>query len=129
MSIVDSNGRADWRRLKEDWTDYVTVQDLTSRSDPVRTSLFRLALGTEGEKLLRAQLTPEGQNPEKVATLLNMMEITNEGQFNDTYERYVFRYRFQKPDERFNTFLTALRELIKTCEICDHILDTFLKDQ
>ena len=58
-----------------------------------------------------------------------MMQAAAAGEVNDTYERYVFRCRIQHSDETVNEFITSLRELIKTCNLCEHMSDHFLKDQ
>ena len=45
------------------------------------------------------------------------------------YERYVFRTSTQQKGETFDEFLLALREMQKTCDVCEHMADKFLKDQ
>ena len=57
------------------------------------------------------------------------MDSAVNGEINDTYERFVFTHRTQKRDETFDEYLTALKELRKTCNICDCMYDTLLKDQ
>ena len=41
----------------------------------------------------------------------------------------VFRCRMQRDDETVDEYITALRKLIKTCNVCGHMQDEFLKDQ
>jgi len=51
------------------------------------------------------------------------------GDVNETYERYVFHSRFQNEAETFESFLTALRSLIKTCRYCDNCIESVLRDR
>ena len=129
-----AHARADWTRWKEDWDDYAIVQDVTNKPDNMQCSLFRIALGADGKKLLRNQpvpTTPDGarMDPEKLDTLILMVKTAVLGEVNDTYERYVFRTRTQQKGETFDEFLLALREMQKTCDVCEHMADKFLKDQ
>lgn len=130
-----ANARADWVRFLEDWQDYSIVQDIANKPDNVQISLFRISLGDEGKKLLRNQPVPmkaDGSAPmdeNKLDTLTKMMEIAVVGEVNDTYERYIFRCRTQREGETIETFVTSLRELIKTCEVTKDMTDKFMKDQ
>ena len=67
-------------------------------------------------------------NPEKLETLILMMKTAVMGEVNGTYEWYVFRTGVQQ-DKPFDAFLLDLRELKKTCDICDHMDENSLKDQ
>ena len=48
---------------------------------------------------------------------------------NVTYERYTFMKRIQKLGEPFDTFVTDLRNLIRTCENHVYVRDNLLRDQ
>ena len=85
---------ADWTRWKEDWDDYAIVQDVTNKPDNMQCSLFRIALGADGKKLLRNQpvpTTPDGarMDPEKLDTLILMVKTAVLGEVNDTCIRAV----------------------------------------
>ena len=47
---------------------------------------------------------------------------------NETYERYVFNKRDQQQGESFDSYLTALRSLIKTCNF-GILQDNLLRDR
>jgi len=51
------------------------------------------------------------------------------GEVNETYERYLFHKRNQNDGETFESFLTALRLLIKSCNFCDNCIDSVLHDR
>ena len=113
-----AHARADWTRWKEDWDDYMPLSKMlpTNHADNMQCSLFRIALGADGKKLLRNQpvpTTPGGarMDPEKLDTLILMVKTAVLGEVSDTYERYVFRTRTQQKGETFDEFLLALREM------------------
>ena len=51
------------------------------------------------------------------------------GETNDTYERYVFNKSDQKTDESVEDYIGALRTLASTCNFCDCLKDSLLRDR
>ena len=65
-------------------------------------------------------------------TLSKIIEKFDEftiGEFNETYERYIFNGRNQGQDESIDAFITALRSLANTCGFCDCLADSLLRDR
>lgn len=65
----------------------------------------------------------------KIETPKTMMEGDVSGEVNDIYGRYAYMHRMQKEGKTFDEYLTVLKELCKTCGICDCMHDVLLKDQ
>ena len=110
------------------------MQSVADKSADIQTSLFRIALGADGKKLLRNQPVPTksdgtAMDTNKINTLILMMENAVIGEVNDTYERYVFRCRQQQAGECISDFITSLRELMRTCEFSENMQEKYLKDQ
>ena len=69
----------------------------------------------------------QGKEPDAI---LEKMEKCCIGEFNETYERYVFNRKDQESNESVDAYDTALRKLAKTCNygtladslICDRIV-------
>ena len=51
------------------------------------------------------------------------------GETNKTYEQYIFLTRKQGESETVESFITALRTLVKTCNFCDNCVSSVLRDQ
>ena len=51
------------------------------------------------------------------------------GEVNEVYERFIFHQKTQEPAEPFESFLTTLRKLVKTCEYGDFQDSAVLRDQ
>ena len=47
---------------------------------------------------------------------------------NETYERYCFNVRAQQPDEPFDSFVSDLRGLAKSCSFCNCLKDSLIRD-
>ena len=50
------------------------------------------------------------------------------GKRNETYDRYVFNKRDQKPDESIEDYITTLQTLASTYNFCDCLKDSLLRD-
>jgi len=65
-------------------------------------------------------------------TLSKIIEKFDEfaiGEVNETYERYVFNGRNQGQDESIDTYIAALRSLVKTCGFCACLADSLIRDR
>ena len=60
--MTGAKSHVDWVRWKEDWDDYPVVQDIARRPDNYQCSLFHIALGTEGKKMLCNHPVPKHLN-------------------------------------------------------------------
>ena len=51
------------------------------------------------------------------------------GELNETFERYNSNSRNQEENESIDTYVTALRTLAETCNFCDCMRDSILRDR
>ena len=65
---------------------------------------------------------------EDIDVVLKLLEDYCVGETNETYERYVFNKRDQQQGESFDTYLTSLRSLAKTCNFGE-LRDNLLRDR
>ena len=62
----------------------------------------------------------------------NVLEKFDEytlGQTNETYEQYVFNSRIQEEQESIDAYVTVLRNLAKSCNFCDCMRDSLIRDR
>ena len=69
--------------------------------------------------------TEEKTEIDKVVELLDAYFI---GETNEIYEAYLFNQRVQETGESFDSFLTALRSLVKTCNF-GSMQDRMIRDR
>ena len=51
------------------------------------------------------------------------------GETNETCERYLFNKSLQESDESIDIYVTALRNLSKTCNFCECLHDSLIREQ
>ena len=64
-----------------------------------------------------------------VDEIMQKFESFAVGEVNETYERYVFNKRNQNEGETFESFLSALRMLNKSCHYCNNCVNSMLPDR
>ena len=57
------------------------------------------------------------------------MDLQIVGELNETYERYIFNLRNQRSDESIDEYVTELKHLSKSCNFCDCLCDSLLRDK
>lgn len=69
------------------------------------------------------------EDRQNLSKILEKLEEYAIGEVNETYERYVFNSRNQGASESIEAYITELRKLMKTCNFCDCLKDTLLRDR
>ena len=118
-------GSDEWKLFKQMWTNYFIVARLSDEEDYKR-ALFLRTLGQEG------LIVHNGMQLEENHTLddnINAFDNHFIGKTNETYERYAFNKRDQKTDESVEDCIAALRTLASTCNFCDCLKDSLLRDR
>ena len=64
-----------------------------------------------------------------VKIILQHLKIYARGQVNDTVEHHNLSKRQQQTGERFEDFLTSIRDLSKTCTFCEPCTELILRDK
>ena len=55
------------------------------------------------------------EDNEDIRTIIEKFDKYIIGETNETYERYVFNKREQKPEESVELYISALKDLIQSC--------------
>ena len=71
--------------------------------------------------------TPDDRND--VAKIIQKFDEFTIGELNETFERYTFNYRNQQENEGIDAYVTALHTLAKTCNFCDCMRDSIIRDR
>jgi hypothetical protein len=109
-----------WKIWKQRWQNYYIITKLDKQEQPYQRAMFLQTIGPEALEIYN------GFDLAEDATVIQIIEKFDSfaiGSLNETYERYVFNKRDQKPGESFDMYLTALRSLAKTCNLCNFIAD------
>ena len=92
-----------------------TITQLTNHSRQYHVALLLHAVGDEGLCIYNGFTFETQAGARTTNGIIAKFDNFAVGEINETYERFVFNQRCQSPDENFETFLTSIRTLIKTC--------------
>ena len=129
-SKLDFKGNlaVNWKKFKRLWTNYEVASRLNTQSGDLRTATLLTCIGSDVLEIydgLPFANTEEKTQIDKVAELLDAYFI---GETNEIYEAYLFNQRVQETGESFDSFLTALRSLAKTCNF-GSMQDRMIRDR
>ena len=126
---LDSNISENWRYFKQKWRNYAVITKLANQTAQYQVALLLHVLGEQALKIYNGFTFTSTEENRTVDEILQKFDEFAIGDVNETYERYVFHSRNQNEGETFESFLTALRSLIKTCRYCDNCVDSVLRDR
>jgi hypothetical protein len=115
-----------WRRFKEQWTNYEIAVGIDSESAKMRAAIFLTCIGTEAYDIFRS-FEFANEDDRKIKPVMDAFENYCVGAVNVTYERYVFNRRTQENGERFDAFLGDLRHLVDSYEF-GPVKDSMIRD-
>ena len=127
--LMKDNSVEEWRLWKEMYADYAIITKLDKESKEFQRAVFLNAAGPLARKVYNTFTFSDQEDKNDVALLMKKFDAHIIGELNETYERYVFNKREQLPDESFDEYLAALRNLAKTCTFCDCMSKTLLRDR
>ena len=115
-SKLDLKGNlpVNWKKFKRLWTNYEVASRLNTQSGDLRTATLLTCIGPDVLEIYDGLpfANTEKTQIDKVVELLDAYFI---GEMNEIYKAYLFNQRVQETGESFDSFLTALRSLAKTC--------------
>ena len=124
----------DWKSWKQQWENYAIVAKLSSEPPEYRTAMFLHSIGPSALKTYNGMtFEPEtddhaAEDPKDLDTLIRKFDNHFIGEVNETFERYHFNKRDQRPDENIYDYVTALRTLAKTCNFGE-LHDSLVRDR
>ena len=117
-----------WKSYKQVWENYSLISGLNSQTEDYKVAFFLHCVGTEGLKIYNG-FQFENENDKILNKVLEKFDEFTLGQTNETYERYIFNSRNQEAQESIDAYVTALRNLVKSCNFCDCMRDTLIRDR
>ena len=115
-----------WKKFKS--ANYEVASRLNTQSRDLHTATLLTCIGPDVLEIydgLPFANTEERTQIDKVVELLDAYFI---GETNEIYEAYLFNQRVQEIRESFDSFLTALRSLAKTCNF-GSMQDRMIRDR
>ena len=117
-----------WKLWKEKY-NYFVISRLDRESSPYQLAMFKHTIGDDALKVIKTFSNTEGEDSNNWRVVMDKMEKHCMGEVNEIYERYCFNKRDKLPTESIDCFVAELKTLAKTCNFCDCVRDSLIRDR
>ena len=124
---VDGNISEKWKLFKQKWKNYSVITNLRAQSREYQVSLLLHTLGDEALKVYNGFQFATNEDVRTCDEIITKFDSFAIGETNECYERYVFNNRDQKEGESFESFLSTIRSLVKTCNYCANCVNSIIR--
>lgn len=108
------NIATNWRHFKRVWENYEIAIGLKERNGELRVATLLTCLGAEALSVYDGLKFESEEDRKDIIKVLQVLEDFCIGQTNVIYERYTFNKREQEVNETIDSYVAALRTLVKT---------------
>ena len=112
---MDGNVATNLRKFKRTWNNYEKASGLVSKPSDLRTATLLTCVGSEAMDVFDGFAFDNEEDKEDIEKVIEKFESFCVGKTNLTYERYIFHTCTQGESESFDSYLTKVRKLSKTC--------------
>ena len=116
LILTKGNAAFNWRRFKRQWENYEAATLLSSQPATRRAAILLSCIGTDAYDIFRSMAFAADDDRQDVGKIIEAFDNFCIGEINVSYERYVLNKRIQEPNESFDTFLSDVRRLVKSCD-------------
>ena len=124
---VKENVAENWKTFKQAWGNY--IMNIHQQPETYQLALFLHCIGPEALKIFNGMPFDNPQEREKLESIIKKFDEFTIGETNETYERYLFNSWNQSPEETFDAYVVALRTLSQTCNFCECIRESLIRDR
>lgn len=117
-----------WRRFFQQFEIYITAADKEKADDKVKVALLLNFAGEEALEVFNTFSFPEDKDKADFKKVQQKFEEYCNPRKNVVFERYKY-WKTTQLDENISTFVTTLKQKIKTCEYPATILDDMVRDK
>ena len=109
----DESPAANWKKFKRVWNNYKIASRLQEEPKALRTLLT--CIGPDALEVFDGFVFGNEDEEKDTDVVLRKFEDYYVEATNEIYERYKFDSRVQEEGETVDTFITALRRRVQTC--------------
>ena len=115
-----------WKQM---WTNYMVIAKLDSQTTEYKVALFLHCIGLDALKIFNGFQFDRPEDKNDMTKIIEKFDQFTTGELNETFESYTFNSRNQEENESIEVYVTALRALAKTCNFCDCMHDSIIRDR
>lgn len=131
---LKDNKSEEWKLFRQLWENYTVITELAKKDKKYQRAVFLNTIGTEGLRLFNTLTFKvlDGDRREDeydIDLIISKIDAVIVGETNETYERYIFNRREQVAQESVEEYVTALRDLSRSCNFCDCLHESLIRDR
>ena len=126
---VEGNVQENWKIFKQKWNNYAVITNLEAQTRQYKTALLLHTLGDEALRIYNGFQIATPEDDRRIVQIIEKFDDFAIGEINVTYERFIFNKRNQQDGETFESFLTAFRVLLRSCNYCGDCVDSITRDR
>ena len=127
--VTTGNVAENWKVWKQMWSNYMITAQLEMKPPAYKVALFLHCIGVDALKIFNGFQFDSPDDKNDLAKIIQKFDEFTIGELNETFERYTFNSRNQQENESIDAYVTALRTLAKTCNLCDCMRDSIIRDR
>ena len=127
--VTTGNVADNWKVWKQMWGNYMVIAQLELKPPAYKVALFLHCIGVDALKIFNGFQFDTPDDRHDLAKIIQKFDEFTIGELNETFERYTFNSRNQQENESIDAYVTALRTLAKTCNFCDCMRDSIIRDR
>ena len=123
------NMAENWKVWKQLMSNCVIIAKLGTQPPEYKVALFLHCIGIDMLKIFNGFQFDSPDDRNNLSKIIEKFDQYTIGELNETFERYNFNSRNQEENESIDAYVTALRTLAKTCNFCDCMRASILRDR
>ena len=121
--------KEEWTMFKRLFNNYAVITRLNRQEKLYQLAVLLNVMGPTGVRLYDNLTFTEQEDKEDTTLIIRKIYAAIQGEINETYERYVFNRRNEGTEESFDSYLAEIRNLAKSCNFCDCMSDSLIRDR
>ena len=129
---IDHNTAAcadNWKIWKQMWGNYVIISGIDSQPDQFQSALFLHSIGADAMRIYNGMKFSEDEDRHKIDDILRKFDSHFLGETKEFFERFKFNKRDQQQGETIDQYVSILRNMSKTCGMCDCMREKLIMDR
>ena len=118
-----------WKLWKEKYNNYFVISRQQQESEQYQLAMFKHAIGDDGLRVIKTFSYATEENANDWRVVISKLEKHCIGEVNEIYERYCFNRRDKLRTESVDNFVAELKTLAKTCNFCECLRDSLIRDR
>ena len=129
LNIHSAEAAEEWKQMRITWENYALATELKDKELQVQVATLLTIIGNVANRVFETFEWTDENDKTYIEQVLNKFETYTKPRINQPLERYRFNCRQQEPNESFNQYVTALRQLACKCDFSSVTPDELLRDR